>query len=220
MAQEGTPLHTAVQVLRHPGHVAPLGDPTADIEAPVGIEILHHPVVARPLWQWVDHMGQRRGNIGAGARLAQMPDDLTCCDDTRGDQGTHPLPDGRVLAFCRFARSHGLWGVLALEHLHAGLFLTAHNHTVLRKEAQGVEVEGTPMVRLGLEVRGVAVEPIDAPVGFEVRLIPQAPETRTTHRPGVPLRQGGDQVVETPARGCAVGPGRFTGGHRPHIQTC
>ena len=56
-------------------------------------------------------------------------------------------------------------------------------------------------MRFGLEVWVVAVEPIDTPVGFEVRLIQKAPDTRPTHRPSAPLRQGGDQVVETPARG-------------------
>ncbi len=76
------------------------------------------------------------------------------------------------------------------------------------------------MVRFGLEVRIVAVQPIDTPVGFEVRVIQQAPDARTTHRPGTPLlRKGGDQVVKTPARGGAVIPGRCTGGHRHHIQT-
>jgi hypothetical protein len=74
-------------------------------------------------------------------------------------------------------------------------------------------------MRFGLKVRVVAVEPIDTPVRLEVRLIQHPPETRTTQRPGAPLGKGGDQVVETPARGWAVVPGRFTGGHRHHIQT-
>ena len=76
------------------------------------------------------------------------------------------------------------------------------------------------MVRFGLKVRVVAVEPIDTPVGFEVCVIEKAPDTRTTHRPGASPRKGGDEVVETPARGCAMVPGRFTGGHREHSQTC
>src|SRR6266853_2182758 len=37
IAQEGTPLDTAVQLLCHTGYIPPLGDQTADIEAPVGI---------------------------------------------------------------------------------------------------------------------------------------------------------------------------------------
>ena len=74
------------------------------------------------------------------------------------------------------------------------------------------------MVRFGLKVGIVAVEPIDTPVGFEVCLIQNPPDTRATHRPGVALRQGGDQVVETPARGSAVVPCWFMGGHRHHLQ--
>jgi hypothetical protein len=74
------------------------------------------------------------------------------------------------------------------------------------------------VVRFGFKVWVVAVEPIDTPVGFEVGLIQKAPDTRTTHCPGAPLRQRGDQVVETPSRGGAVVPGRLTGGHRQHIQ--
>jgi hypothetical protein len=218
-AQAGTPLPTAVPVLRHPGPVAPLGDQTADREAPVGLEMLHHRVGARHLWEVVDPMRQRRGTIGAGARLAQRPDDLTRGDHQRGDHGAHPRPDVLGLAVCRLARSHGRCGGLALEHLPAGLFITAQHHTVRRKEAPGVEGEGPPGGRFGLAVRGVAVEPRDAPGGLEGRLIQKAPAPRTTHRPGAPLRQGGDPVVETPARGCAVVPGRCTGCHRQPIQT-
>ena len=74
-------------------------------------------------------------------------------------------------------------------------------------------------MRFGLEVWIMAGQPVDTPGGFEVRVIQQAPDTRTTHRPSAPLHKGGDQVVETPTRGGAVVRGGFTGGHRHHIQT-
>jgi hypothetical protein len=75
-------------------------------------------------------------------------------------------------------------------------------------------------MRFGLEVGIMAVQPLDTAVGFEVRVIQQAPDTRSTHRPGAPLlRQGGNQVVKTPARGGAMILDRLTGGHRHHIQT-
>ena len=192
ITQEGTPLHPAVPVLRHTGHVAPLGDQPADREAPVGMEMIHHPVVALHSGEWLDDVGQRRGAVLTGARLAQMPHDVTRGDDQRGHHGTHPMPDGLVLAFFRCARCQGLCGVCALPYLPAGLCIAAHDHTVLRKKASGVEGEETPGVRFGLAVWVVAVEPRDTPVGFEVRVIQQAPETRTTHRPGAPLRKGGD----------------------------
>ena len=140
VAQKGTPLDTAAQVLRHTGHVAPLGNQTADLQAPVGIEIVHHPVVALHSRELLDDSGQMRRKVLARARLAQIPDDLPRGDDKRGDQGTHPMPDVLVLAFFRFARRHGLRGVCALQYLHARLFIAANDHTPLLKEAKRVEI--------------------------------------------------------------------------------
>jgi hypothetical protein len=83
IAQEGTPLSPAAPVLGHTGYVAPLGDETADRQAPVGMESIHHPVIALHSWEWLDHMGQMGGTIGTGARLTQMPHDVPCGDDKR-----------------------------------------------------------------------------------------------------------------------------------------
>src|SRR5262249_12738534 len=135
IAQEGTSLHTSVQGLRHKGHVAPLRNQTADLEAPVGIEIIHHPVVALHSRELLDDVGQMRGEVLTGACLAQIPYDLTGCDDKRSNQGTPSMPDVLVLAFFRLARCHGLSRVFALQNLHAGLFIGANDHTPLRKEA-------------------------------------------------------------------------------------
>ena len=140
IAQKGTPMHTAAQVLGHKGHVAPLGDQTTDIEAPRGIEIIHHPVVALHSGALLDDSSQMRGDVRTGARLAQIPDDLTWGDDKRGDQGTHPMPDVLVLAFFRLTRCDGLGGVFALQNLPAGLFIAAHDQTALLQEAEGIEV--------------------------------------------------------------------------------
>lgn len=74
-------------------------------------------------------------------------------------------------------------------------------------------------MRFGLKVRVVAVQPIDAAMGFEVRLLQNASDTRPTHGPEATLKQSGHQVVQTPACGGTVVRGRFTRGHRHHIQT-
>ena len=47
IAEERTPLGASMQGLREKGDRTPLGYETADLEAPVGIEIIHHPIVAR-----------------------------------------------------------------------------------------------------------------------------------------------------------------------------
>ena len=140
ITQERPPLHTSAQVLGHQGHVAPLGDQTADIEAPVGIEIIHHPVVTRHIGQLVDDVGQMGGKIVTGTRRAQIPYDVTGWHHKRGDQRPHPMTDILMLTFLRFARCHGLCGIFALQNLHAGLFIRADNHTALLKETVGVEV--------------------------------------------------------------------------------
>ena len=112
IAQEGPPLSTAMQFLRHKGHVAPVGDAPTDLQAPVGIEIVYHPVIALHIGELLDDGGQMRGEVLTGARLAQIPDDVSRGDDKRGDQGPHPMPDVLVLAFFRFARSMGWVGYL------------------------------------------------------------------------------------------------------------
>ena len=218
-AQERPPLGPAAQRLGTAWHAAPLGDQAADVEAPLGMEIIHHPVVALPSGEVLDDGGQRRGNVLTGTCRAQMPDDVSRGDDKRGEQGAHPMPDVLVLAFLRFPWGHGRRRILPLQHLPTRLCSGADDHTTVLAEAQGMERERTNGVCCGLKVGGVAVEPRDTPMGFEVRLIQNPPETRPPHRPGAPLGQGGDEVVETPARGGTVVPGRFTGGHRHDIQT-
>jgi|GEM_PF-4587535 len=56
-------------------------------------------------------------------------------------------------------------------------FIAANAHTALVKEAERVEIEGTHVVRFGLKICVVAVEPVDTPMGFEVRLIQNTPDT-------------------------------------------
>ena len=61
IAQECPALHTLAQVLGDKGHLAPLSHHTADVQAPVGVEIIHHPVVTVHGWQLRDDIGQMGG---------------------------------------------------------------------------------------------------------------------------------------------------------------
>jgi len=140
IAEEGPSLHASAQVLGHQGHLAPLGHQTAQVEAPVGIEIIHHPVVPVHLGQLGDHMAQMGDKISAGARLAQVPQDLTRGHHKGGNQCPCPMTDVLVLAFFRFAWRNGLRGVFALQNLHAGLFIAANDETALLKEPLGIEI--------------------------------------------------------------------------------
>jgi hypothetical protein len=139
-AQERPPLDPAAPVLGHTGPLAPLGDQTAAREAPVGMEMLHPPVGARPIREWLDDVGQRRGAILTGACLAQMPDDWSRGDDARGDPGAYPMPDVLGHAFLRFPRGTGRCGGCAWQHRPAGLCIGANAPTPLGTEAEGVAV--------------------------------------------------------------------------------
>jgi hypothetical protein len=63
ITQQGTPLPPAVQGLHHQRPVAPLGHQPADREAPGRLELIHHPVVARPSGELLDDVGQMRGEV-------------------------------------------------------------------------------------------------------------------------------------------------------------
>ena len=140
IAQERAPLYTSAQGLGNTRDTAPLGDQAADVEAPVGIEVIHHPVIALHLGQLVDNRGQMGGKIGAGARLVQILHDLPCGNNKRGDQGSHLMPDVLVLALLRFPWGNGLRRVLPLQNLHPSLFIGADDDTTVLEEAQGMQI--------------------------------------------------------------------------------
>ncbi len=92
IAQECPALHTMAQGLGHKGHLAPLRHHTADVKAPVGVEIIHHPVVTVHVWQWLDDMGQMGSEIGTGAGLneaikARVPCRMYSCSHFSGLPG-------------------------------------------------------------------------------------------------------------------------------------
>lgn len=140
IAQESPPLSTPAEVFGNTGHLAKLGDQTADIEAPVGIEIIQHPVVTVHGGQLLDDMGQMGGEIRAGTGFAKIPYDLTRWHHKRGDQRACPMTNVLVLAFLRLPRFHRLCGVFALKNLHAGFFIAADHQTPLLKETAGIEI--------------------------------------------------------------------------------
>jgi hypothetical protein len=140
IAQERPPLCPSAQRLGSERHAAPRGDQAADVEAPGGLEVIHHPGIVLHRGPLVDNRGQRGSQIGAGARRAQISHDLTWGDDKRGEQGPHPMPDGLVLTLLRFSRDHGLRRGLPLQNLHASLCIGADDHTTLLEAAQGMEI--------------------------------------------------------------------------------
>ena len=84
VAEERSSLCASEEGFGEEGDLTPVGHETADIEAPVGSEIIDAPIVARHRRQLVHDMGQMGGPICTGAGAAQMPHDVSCRDDKRG----------------------------------------------------------------------------------------------------------------------------------------
>src|SRR5438132_12252625 len=51
IAQKGLALRPLFELLRRKGHLAPASHQATDIETPMGIQVVHHPIIARHAWQ-------------------------------------------------------------------------------------------------------------------------------------------------------------------------
>jgi len=90
------------------------------------------------------------------------------------------MADILVLAFFGLARLHGLGGIAALQNLHPRFFIGADDEASLLVEAQRMDIELTDVIRLGLEVWIVAIEPVHAPMRLEVCLLQDTPDAGAT----------------------------------------
>jgi hypothetical protein len=84
IAQKRAALYAAGQRRGAIRDIAPWGDETADVEAPVGMEILDDPIVALHRGQWLPDVSQMGDPIRTGTGRPEMPDELARGHHTRG----------------------------------------------------------------------------------------------------------------------------------------
>ncbi len=73
------------------------------------------------------------------------------------------------------------------EGLHTGLLIAAQDPSALLVEAWGVEVQRADVLRLGVEVWIVTVQPVDTLVRLQVDLIQDTPDRGSTRAWGLKL---------------------------------
>ena len=76
IAKKRPPLGASLQSLRDQGDCTPAGHETADLETPVGIEMIHHPIVTLHSGQLAYNVGQMCGPIDTGAGVPQVPHEV------------------------------------------------------------------------------------------------------------------------------------------------
>lgn len=84
IAQKRASLHAAVQGLGEGRDATPLGDKTTDLEAPVGIEIVDHPIVALHGGLLLPDIGQMSSPISTGTGLTEIPHEVARRNHERG----------------------------------------------------------------------------------------------------------------------------------------
>jgi hypothetical protein len=220
ITQECAPLHASASRLGNRGQITPCGDQATDVQAPMRIEIIDHPIIALHVRQLLDHVRQMCSEIRTGPRGAEIPHDLPRWDDKGGQQHARAMPNVFLLAFFGLAGLHQLGGIFALQNLHTGLFVRANHEATVLKKRQGVDIEVTDILCLGLERVVMTLKPVHAPMGFEVCVVEHPPNGRAAH--GVRrslMEERGRDSVEAPPRGSAVVIDRFTGrdGHDVHL---
>ena len=168
IGQEGTPLLAGAQVFLVERQAVEFRQEFADVQAPMGVQVVEDPMEALLVGELRRDMGQMGSEIDAGACHAQVPHDLAGGDDERGDQATGAVADVFVFAFFGFARFDQDRGMFSLEDLHAGFFVGADDQLAMLIQDGSLEIQLADVLGLGVEVGIVAVEPIDAAMGFEV----------------------------------------------------
>ena len=125
IGQERASLLASAQVFLVERQAVEFRQEFANVQAPMGVQVVENPMAALLVGELRGDMGQVRGEIDAGAGHAQVPDDLAGGDDERGDQTTGAVADVFVLAFFGFAGLSQNRGMFSLEDLHAGFFVRA-----------------------------------------------------------------------------------------------
>ena len=219
IGQEGASLLAGAQLFLVERQAVEIGQEFANVQAPMSVQVVEDPMAALVVRELRRDMGQMVGEIDAGARYAQVPDDLAGGDDERGDQATGAVADVLVLALFGFSRLSQNRGIFSLKDLHAGFFVRANDQLAVLIQDGSLDVQLADVLRLGVEVGIVAVEPIDAAMGFEVGRIQDTPDGGARHRfVGVAVDQLGREVVETPLTGDAIMFASFAGGQRDDFQ--
>jgi hypothetical protein len=194
------------QMRRNERNLAHFGYDSTDLQAPMGIEIIQDPVKAFDLREPAGHVAQVIREVHTGAGRPQVADDLTGRYDKRGDESARPMSDVVLLTSRGLASLRRLCGVGTAQCLHSRLFITTDQQPPLFVHRGCPDIQLANCLSFGVEVRVVAVEPVDAAVRFEVRLVKNPPDCRPTHGRSMKMLvdQGKSNVIQRPAGGGTI----------------
>jgi len=219
--EKGFSLPACLQLCRDERDLAHFGHDTANVQAPVSIQVIQDPVKPFDFREPADHIAQVSREVDTGTGRPQVTDDFTGRYDKRGDESARPISDVVLLTSLGLAGFRRLRGVGAAQCLHPRLFITTDQQPTLLVHHGGLDVQLANRLSFGVEVRVVAVEPVDAAVRFEVGLVKNPPDCRPTHGQSMIalVDQVESQVIQRPPGGRTILFAGRAAGQGDHIES-
>src|SRR4030095_14709380 len=143
ITQEGPALHTFFELCRFKGHLAPPRHQATDVQTPVGVEVVHDPIITFHVGQGLRRPLEMRHEIGGLPGGPKGPSDVARGHGPRMEQ--HPRTMADVLMFTPFAPTRlGRFG------LHTTfvpkLSLTYYTHNLPCVQSRLVQPAGQPAI--------------------------------------------------------------------------
>ena len=199
VAQEGTALSSGSQGFEMARQPTALGNPLANFQAPMRVQIVHHPVEPFHERELGCNVIEMANPVDTGPGRSQVPNDLAGGDAEGGQQGPRPVTDILELPLLEVAGSGGSRGILPLEDLHPRLLVAGKDQPTLLVETWSIEVQLADILGFGIEVRIVTVEPILAAMGFQIGIGQNTLDGAAAHLPMMNVSQNLEgQIVERP----------------------
>ena len=171
IAQKGPALRPFFELSGFKRHLAPARHQAADIQTPVGVEVVHHPIVTLHTGQALVRLLQMGHEIGRFAGAPDRPGNLTGGHCQRVDQHARAMADVFMFTSLTPTRLGRFGGGFALQHLHAGFFIAADHQAVLLVVFECLGIKLAYRSGFGIKVLIMAVEPVFALVGLQINLL-------------------------------------------------
>lgn len=220
VAQKESTVDLRRQLLGLKGNGVEISHDLAQFQTAMGVEIIDDPIEMFERTEMLGNAKNMSPEIEAGAGLAQVPDDFAAGNREGGNEGAGAESGVFELLFFGFAGEHEFGGRVASEDLHAGFFVAGKNEPSLLAKSGCVEIELANGAGFGDEIFVVAIEPIDALMGFEVGVAKDAMDGAAMDFFGMGFVDDGfGEVIESPARGRAVVIVGFAGGDADDVKS-
>jgi hypothetical protein len=157
-------------------HLAPTRPQATDVQAPVGLQVIHAPIITLHPRQALVSLLEMSNQVGGLPGGTDGPGHLPCGHGQRVDQHWGTMTHVLVCTPLASPRWCRLGGRLALQHWPAGFCIAADHPTAWLIALQRRDVEWANRVGVGLAVLVMALVPVRTLVRLAIDVVQDAPD--------------------------------------------